>query len=90
MLGPEEQAALEVGRRGATIGQSASLIGGRSDIVLNSTVHEDVRFGTLVGDRTDVGGSVTVLVGTLIRNNVTIQAGATVRENIPDDADVIG
>jgi glucose-1-phosphate thymidylyltransferase len=89
-IGPDTVVSDSIVGAGATIGQSASLLGGRSDIVLDGTLHEDVRFGALVGDRTDVGGSVTVTAGTIIGNGVTIRAGSVVRENVPDDADVIG
>jgi glucose-1-phosphate thymidylyltransferase len=89
-IGPNAVVSDSILGSGVTIGQSASLHGGRSDIVLDGTLHENVRFGVLVGDRTDVGASATVTAGTIIGNEVTIQAGATVWENVPDDTGVIG
>ena len=89
-IGPDVVVSDSIVGAGATVGQSTSLLGGRSDIVLDDTVHDDVRFGALVGDRTDIGGGVTVTAGTIIGTGVTVRPGATVREAVPDDADVIG
>jgi glucose-1-phosphate thymidylyltransferase len=89
-IGPNAVVSDSIIGAGVSIGQSTSLLGGRSDIVLNDTVHKDVRFGALVGDRTQLGGSVTVTAGTIVGNSAVVRPGATVQENVPDDATVLG
>jgi glucose-1-phosphate thymidylyltransferase len=71
---------------GATVGQSASLVGGSSDITHQGTVFQDVRFGALVGDRTNVGGGVVIGSGSIVGNGVIIEPGAHVDRHVPDGA----
>ena len=71
---------------GAVVGQSSSLIGGRSNIAHHGELFEDVRFGSLIGDRTRVGGDVSVHAGSIIGNEVTIESGTSVKRHVQDNA----
>lgn len=58
----------------ATIGTGTIAEGGRTDVLLDDTLHRDVRFGGIVGDNATVGGHVTVAPGTRLGNGSTVES----------------
>jgi glucose-1-phosphate thymidylyltransferase len=71
-----------------TIGPNTTIDGGDTDIVLNSTVYENVSFGALIGDNVDVGGNVTITPGAIIGNNATIGGATHISSRIADGSHV--
>jgi len=65
-----------------TVGPGTVVEGGRADVPLAGVVHEDVRFGGVLGDNTAVGGNVTVRPGTILGNDVTVDGGAVISDQI--------
>ena len=71
-----------------TIGPNSTIPGGKSDVVLQDRVHEDVTFGGIVGDNATLEGSVTVAPGSFLGNGSTVELDAHVSGRIEPNADV--
>ena len=67
----------------AQVGPNVTAEGGLTDVVIDETLHTDIRFGGLIGDRARVGGNVTVEPGTILGNEVEIGGGAVVGGRVP-------
>ena len=72
----------------ARIGPNTTVAGGPADVVVDGTVHEDVKLGGVVGDSARVGGAVSVHPGTVIGTETTVEGGAAVDGRIPSGAEV--
>ncbi|WP_144903878.1 sugar phosphate nucleotidyltransferase [Halobellus captivus] len=70
----------------ATVGANTTIEGGDTDVVVDGSVHSDVRLGGVVGDNTALGGNVTVSPGTVIGNDATVESGTIVSDWIENDA----
>ena len=70
------------------IGANSTVPGGRSDAILQGMVHEDVRFGGILGDNSTLEGSVTVAPGSFLGNGSTVELGATVTGRIEPNATI--
>lgn len=73
---------------GATIGSNVTVGGGKTDVVLNSTVYADVRLGGVIGDSVTVGDAVTVDPGAIVGNRTSVQGGANVSGTIDIGSDI--
>jgi glucose-1-phosphate thymidylyltransferase len=73
----------------ARVGAGTVVEGGRSAVVLDETIHQDVRFGGLVGDNAAVGGNVTVQPGTIVGNDARVEGGAVISGCIASGAEVV-
>ena len=72
----------------ASVGPNATVEGGDADVVVDGSVHEDVRLGAVLGDRTDLRGNVTVRPGTVVGCDVRADAG-TVLDGRFDSRDTV-
>ena len=72
----------------AEIGPNVTIEGGNADVVVDGTFYGDVRLGGVVGDNTAVGGAAVLDPGTVLGNDVTVDAGAAVDGRIENGADV--
>ncbi|MFB6267934.1 MAG: bifunctional sugar-1-phosphate nucleotidylyltransferase/acetyltransferase [Halodesulfurarchaeum sp.] len=68
------------------IGPNTTIPGGRTDAVLQDTVHRDVRFGGIVGDNASLGGDVTVTPGSFVGNGTEVELGARTDGRIEPDS----
>lgn len=68
-----------------TIGMNTTIPGGYTAVVVEQTVHQDIRFGGVVGDNTTVGSNVVIKPGTIIGNSVTVGSGKIVNDRIESD-----
>lgn len=73
---------------GVEIGVGVTAPGGRADVTLGTTVHERERLGCVLADRATVGGGATITAGLLVGPGAVIDAGATVRRNVDEGAEV--
>lgn len=60
------------------VGPNTTIEGGTADVVLEDTVHRDVRLGAMIGDNASLGGAVTLAPGTVVGNDAEIASGAVV------------
>jgi len=58
----------------ARVGPGTIAEGGRADVLLNDTLHRDVRFGGIVGDNSTIGAGVTITPGTRLGNDATVES----------------
>jgi len=58
----------------ATIGPGCIAEGGETTVVLEETVHRDVRFGGIVGDNAEIRGGATVAPGARLGNDSTVES----------------
>ena len=72
----------------AAIGPNTTVEGGTADVVLDDTVHRNVRFGGLTGDNADVGANVTVTPGAIVGNDATVDSATLVTGRIEDGSHV--
>jgi glucose-1-phosphate thymidylyltransferase len=72
----------------ATVGPNATVPGGRADVVVDGTVHEDVPLGAVLGDNTRIGGGTVVEAGTVVGDDVTVEDGAVLSGRVPPGAEV--
>jgi glucose-1-phosphate thymidylyltransferase len=72
----------------ATVGPNTTVEGGESDVVIEGTYHEDVKFGGLVGDNAKVGGNVTVAPGSVLGNQSRVGGGTALSGRIPSNTEV--
>ncbi|MDX1748485.1 MAG: NDP-sugar synthase, partial [Halobacteriales archaeon] len=63
---------------GTTLRANVTVDVGETDIVIDGTLHSDVRFGGIVGDGTLVGANVTVRPGTIVGNDVVIDSASVI------------
>jgi glucose-1-phosphate thymidylyltransferase len=66
----------------ATIGPGTTVTGGRTRVIIDGTVHEDVHLGGVIGDNAQIGGDVTIRAGTIIGDDVVINDSAVVEGRI--------
>lgn len=74
--------------QGVEVGRGATASGGRADVRVGATVHEDVRLGCVCGDDATVGGGVTVLEGTVVGPRARVHTGSTVDGRVGADVEV--
>lgn len=67
-----------------TLGPNITIEGGTGDVIVDETLHTDVKFGGLIGDNVNVGGAVTIDPGAVIGNGATVAADATISGTIPN------
>lgn len=73
----------------AHVGPGTVAEGGRADVTLDDTVHDDVLFGGLVGDNSRLGGNVTIAPGTVLGNDATVGSGARLDGRYESDIHVV-
>lgn len=69
-----------------TIGPHATIAGGTADVVLQDTVHRDVRFGAMIGDNASIEAGVQIGPGSFLGNGSRVTFGATVDGRIEPNA----
>lgn len=67
---------------GTTLRSNVTVEDGETDIVIDGTLHSDVRFGGIVGDGSLVGANVTIRPGTIVGNDVRIDSASVVDGSI--------
>ncbi|MFB6253089.1 MAG: sugar phosphate nucleotidyltransferase [Halobacteriaceae archaeon] len=72
----------------ASVGPGTIIEGGLTDVVLDGSIHHDVRFGGIIGDYADIGGDVTVKPGTRLGNDTIVSSGSVIEDVIPSGARV--
>jgi glucose-1-phosphate thymidylyltransferase len=72
----------------ARVGPNTTVAGGPADVVVDGTVHEDVRLGGVVGDNARLGGAVSVHPGAVIGNGTAVEGGVAVDGRVPSSAEV--
>jgi NDP-sugar pyrophosphorylase family protein len=72
----------------ATVGANATIAGGRGDIVVEGTYHEDVRLGGVVGDNATLGADVTLAPATVVGTDATVDPGLTLDRRVPSGTEV--
>jgi glucose-1-phosphate thymidylyltransferase len=68
------------------IGPNVTIEGGETDVIVDGTVHSDVRLGGVVGDNTTLAGATTVVPGTVLGNHARVESGCTVSGRIENGA----
>ncbi len=69
---------------GATVGANATVRGGTATVVVEGTLHENVRLGGVVGDDASVGGAAVLAPGTVLGNDAVVGDGAAVSGRVAD------
>jgi glucose-1-phosphate thymidylyltransferase len=72
----------------ARVGPNTTVAGGPGDVIVDGTVHEDVRLGGVIGDNARLGGAVSVHPGAVIGNRTTVEGGVAVDGRVPSGAEV--
>ncbi|MFW6376602.1 MAG: sugar phosphate nucleotidyltransferase [archaeon] len=72
----------------ARVGANATIAGGRGDVVLEGTYHEDVRLGGVVGDNASLGADVTLVPATIVGTDATVESGLTLDRRVPPGTEV--
>ena len=72
----------------ATVGANATVAGGRGDIVVEGTYHDDVRLGGVVGDNASLGADVTLAPATVVGTDATVESGLTLDRRVPSGTEV--
>ncbi|MDY6775280.1 MAG: sugar phosphate nucleotidyltransferase [Halobacteria archaeon] len=72
----------------AVIEPNSTVAGGRSDVVVENEIHEDVRLGGVIGDNSRIGGGATVETGTVIGDGTTAEEGVRLSGKVPSDSEV--
>jgi glucose-1-phosphate thymidylyltransferase len=72
----------------AHVGPNATVEGGRADLVVDDTFHEDVRFGGALGDNAVLGGAVTLEPGAIVGTGARVESGSVVADRVPSNAEV--
>lgn len=75
---------------GVRIGSGTVSPGRSATVVVNGRRFLDRRLGGVIADRATVGANVTIVPGTRIAPEATVEHGATVRDQVPKGAQVIG
>lgn len=75
---------------GVRIGSGTVSPGRSATVVVNDRRFLDRRLGGVIADRATVGANVTIVPGTRIAPEATVDHGATVRDQVPKGATVIG
>lgn len=71
-----------------TVGPNSTVVGGDATVVIDETVHSDVRFGGVIGDHTRVGGNVVLEPGTIVGDAVTVHDGTVLDGRVDSTATV--
>lgn len=72
----------------ARIGPNTTVEGGRANVVVEGTFHEDVRLGGVIGDNAALGGNVTVAPGSVVGNRATVESAAFIDGRIASETEV--
>lgn len=73
----------------ATIGANATVGGGRSSLVVDGTVYDDVALGAVIGDRTRVGSGAVIEPGTVIGDGTTVADGVVLAGRIDANSTIV-
>lgn len=73
---------------GAIIGPHTTIPGGAATVLADGRVHEDVRLGGVIGDRTRIGANVTFDPGTIVGTGAQIEGGCRIDGRVPSNAEV--
>jgi len=74
--------------QGATLGPGATVPGGRADVRVGATIHEDRQLGCVAADRASVAGGATVAPGTLLGTAARVGTGAHASGVVPEETEV--
>lgn len=69
----------------ASVGANSTVEGGRADVVVEGSFHEDVRLGAVVGDNADIGGGVLFEPGSVVGTGTRVESGCTVHGRIDSE-----
>ncbi|AGN00921.1 nucleotidyl transferase [Salinarchaeum sp. Harcht-Bsk1] len=61
----------------ATIGANATVPGGEATVIVEGTVHEDVRLGGVIGDNASIGGGAVLDPGAILYDDAEVAPGAS-------------
>ena len=75
--------------QGVSLGSGTTVPGGQGDVTVGTTVHTDVRLGSVLADRVRVDGGATVAPGVLVGPNARLHAGVTLDKNVDEDVEVV-
>ncbi|MFB6283486.1 MAG: sugar phosphate nucleotidyltransferase [Halobacteria archaeon] len=64
------------------VGPNVTMEGGKSRVIVDDELYQDVRLGGVVGDNTQIGAASVVESGNIIGNDVSIGVGSLVRRNV--------
>jgi glucose-1-phosphate thymidylyltransferase len=73
-----------------SVGANSTIEGGLADVVVDGTVHPEVRLGSVIGDHSVIGANVTITPGTIIGAGVEVGSGCRLSGRIPSNAIVRG
>ena len=71
-----------------TLGPGSIIEGGKADVYLNETLHQNVPFGGILGDNATVGANVTITPGTRLGNEATVASGCLLDGTIPPGTNI--
>lgn len=72
-----------------TVGVGVTVPGGPADIQVDDRVFRDRRLGAVLADRVQVGGAATLVPGTLVGPDASVETGATVDGQVPENGRVV-
>jgi glucose-1-phosphate thymidylyltransferase len=87
-IGPGSVVRNAVVGAGTTLRSNVTVEVGETDVVIDGTLHTDVRFGGVVGDSSLVGANATVRPGTIVGNDVRIDSASVVDGFVDSGTDV--
>jgi glucose-1-phosphate thymidylyltransferase len=88
-IGPNATVARAVTGQGVSLGPACVVAGGRGDVRVGDTVHEDRRLGAVLADRVTAPGDASFAPGTLVGPNATVGLGARVDGTVGAGAEVV-
>jgi glucose-1-phosphate thymidylyltransferase len=72
-----------------TVGVGVTVPGGPADIQVDDRVFRGRRLGAVLADRVQVGGAATLVPGTLVGPGASVETGATVDGQVPENGRVV-
>lgn len=72
----------------ASIGANSTVPSGEATMIIDGELHENVRFGGVVGDNATVGGAAVLAAGTVLGDEVTVGPGASVSGAVDDGVEI--
>lgn len=72
----------------ASIGANSTVPSGEATMIIDGELHEDVRFGGVVGDNATVGGAAVIAAGAILGDGVSVGPGASVSGTVEDGVEI--
>jgi glucose-1-phosphate thymidylyltransferase len=88
-VGPNATVIDSVVGQAARVGPGVTIPGGAADVRVGNAIHEDVRLGAVLADRSELRGGATVTPGALVGPDATVAVGSHVAGTVREGAEVV-